>query len=63
MRTQEPDPKDYEFGEVDPKYIRALARWEVRQELAGSFQKPANEAAKLPTGARCGGVRGKERGV
>lgn len=29
-----PDPKDFEFGELDTKYISALARFEVRQELA-----------------------------
>lgn len=33
-KDAEPDAKDFEFGEVDPKYIRALSRWEVRQELA-----------------------------
>lgn len=31
---KEPDPSKFELGELDPKYIRALARWEVRQELA-----------------------------
>lgn len=33
-KDKEPDPKDFEFGEVDPKFIRALTRWEVRQEMA-----------------------------
>lgn len=33
-KDQEPQAKDFELGELDPKYIRALARWEVRQELA-----------------------------
>lgn len=31
---KEPDPSKFELGELDPKFIRALARWEVRQELA-----------------------------
>jgi hypothetical protein len=31
---KEPDPSKFELGELDPKYIRALARWEVRQETA-----------------------------
>lgn len=29
-----PDPKDFEFGELDTKYISALAKYEVRLELA-----------------------------
>lgn len=29
---KEPDPKDFDFGELDAKYIRALARFEARQE-------------------------------
>lgn len=33
---KEPDPTKFEFGEVDPKFVRALARWEVRQELAAA---------------------------
>lgn len=32
--TKEPDPKDYELGELDVKFIRDFTRWEVRQELA-----------------------------
>lgn len=31
---KEPKPEDFEFGELDAKYIRALARYETRQELA-----------------------------
>lgn len=31
--NKEPDPKDFEFGEMDTKFIRALARFEARQEL------------------------------
>lgn len=38
-QDKEPEPKDFEFGEVDPKFIRALARWEVRQELAADAKK------------------------
>ena len=33
---KEPDPKDFEFGELDAKFIRALARWETKQEIARS---------------------------
>lgn len=33
---KEPDPKDFEFGEVDAKFIRALARYEAKQEIAES---------------------------
>lgn len=29
--SKEPDPKDFELGEVDSKYIRALVRWENSQ--------------------------------
>lgn len=29
-----PDPKKYEFGELDTGYMRALARWEAKQEIA-----------------------------
>lgn len=32
--TVEPDVKKYEYGELDTKYIRDLARWEARQEIA-----------------------------
>lgn len=34
--TKAPDPKDFEYGELDANYIRALARYETRQELAAS---------------------------
>lgn len=37
--TKEPDPKDFEFGEVDAKFIRALARWEAKQEIAEASKK------------------------
>lgn len=36
---KEPDPKDFEFGEVDSRYIRALARYEAKQELAAAASK------------------------
>lgn len=29
--SKEPDPKDFELGELDPKYVRALVRWENAQ--------------------------------
>lgn len=29
-----PDPKKFEYGELDSNYIRALARWEAKQEIA-----------------------------
>jgi hypothetical protein len=29
-----PDPKSFEYGELDTNYIRALARWEAKQEIA-----------------------------
>jgi hypothetical protein len=34
-----PDPTKFEFGELDANYIRALARFETRQELAASKAK------------------------
>lgn len=34
-----PDPKAFEFGELDTAYIRALTRWETRQELAEQSRK------------------------
>lgn len=33
-----PDPKKFEFGELDAGYIRALARYEAKQELAADRQ-------------------------
>lgn len=33
---KEPDPKDFEYGELDVKFIRALARFEARQETAAA---------------------------
>lgn len=30
----EPDPTQFEYGEADPQFIRALARFEARQEFA-----------------------------
>lgn len=38
VTDKEPDPKDFEFGEVDAKYIRALARFEAKQEIAAASQ-------------------------
>jgi hypothetical protein len=31
-----PDPKKFEYGELDANYIRALARYEAKQELAAA---------------------------
>jgi hypothetical protein len=43
-----PNPADFEFGELDTKYISALARYEVRQELEAARkavdEKRASEA-------------------
>ena len=33
-----PNPKDFEYGELDAEYIKALARFETRQELAAERQ-------------------------
>lgn len=55
---KEPDPKDFEFGEMDSKFIRALARYEARQEFKaaeGNQQKTKQqqdaerEAAEIVT--------------
>lgn len=43
---KEPQAKDFELGELDPKYIRALARWEVRQELAESSKTQQTKQQK-----------------
>src|SRR6185437_6124853 len=37
-----PDPADFEYGELDSKYIRALSRYEARQELKTELAKEAN---------------------
>lgn len=34
-----PDPKKFEFGELDANYIRALARFEAKQEIAEAANK------------------------
>lgn len=57
----EPDPKDFPYGEADEAYIRAVARYEVRQELKDqqesgkkeqltAAQKAENEATKAAIG-------------
>lgn len=38
-----PDPKKFEYGELDAGYIRALARWEAKQEIADSSKNQAKE--------------------
>lgn len=40
---KEPEPKDFEFGEVDAKYIRALARWEAKQVTAEAAKNQQTE--------------------
>jgi hypothetical protein len=41
---KEPNPADYEFGEADPKYLRAVAKFEIKQELAqADAQRQQNE--------------------
>lgn len=40
---KEPQPADFEFGELDPKYIRALARYEAKQEAAQAKQEIAQD--------------------
>lgn len=40
-----PDPKDFEYGELDAGYIRALARHETRLELADDRAKQTTQAA------------------
>lgn len=40
---KEPQPSDFEFGELDPKYIRALARYEAKQEAEAAKQAIAED--------------------
>ena len=40
-----PDPKKFEYGELDAGYIRALARWEAKQEIAA--EKEAGKTVAL----------------
>jgi hypothetical protein len=40
-----PDPKDFTYGELDQGYIRALARFETRAELAADRAKQAEKTA------------------
>lgn len=44
---KEPNPADFKFGELDPKYTAAVARYATRQAL-----KEHNEAAQTATKAR-----------
>lgn len=41
-----PDPSQYEYGELDPKFMRDSARYEVRQELAEQRKQAAEKAEK-----------------
>jgi hypothetical protein len=36
-----PDPKEFEFGELDAGYIRALSRYETRQEIKAERERAA----------------------
>lgn len=38
-----PDPKKFEYGELDTNYIRALARWEAKQEFAEQTKNQQTE--------------------
>jgi hypothetical protein len=38
-----PDPKKFEFGELDANYIRALARFETRQEMKAAEKNKQTE--------------------
>lgn len=40
----EPDPAKYEFGEADPKYLKDMARYEVKKELADERQRETDKA-------------------
>lgn len=44
QQDPEPDVAKYEYGEADAKYIRDLARWEVRQELAAAETRKTQQA-------------------
>lgn len=41
---EEPDPADYEYGEADIKFIRAITRYEMRQEIAQHAQQTNAQA-------------------
>lgn len=41
-----PNPVDFEFGDMDPKYVRALARFEARQEYAEQQAKERKTVAE-----------------
>lgn len=46
-----PDPEKFEYGEVDPRYVAALARYEAKQELAEDRRKN-DEARQAEAAAR-----------
>lgn len=37
--SKRPDPKDYEFGEIDPEFVSDMVDWRVDQKLAARDQK------------------------
>jgi hypothetical protein len=39
----EPDPAQFPYGDSDPGYVRAVAKWEIRQELAAERERMAQE--------------------
>jgi hypothetical protein len=47
---KEPDPTQFEYGELDPKFIRAMARWEAKQEakqLESQLQQRLKQVEEL----------------
>lgn len=46
-----PDPNKFDFGEVDPRYVAALARYEAKKELAEERRKN-DEARQAEAAAR-----------
>ncbi len=48
---KEPDPKDYEGGEIDVRYIKDLARYEAKKEAAASVAASRAEGQSAATNA------------
>lgn len=49
--VQAPDPAKYKFGELDPQYMRDVARFEARQELQ-AYQRQLDEARQTEAANR-----------
>lgn len=47
-----PDPSKFEYGELDPKFIAALARFEVRQERAANAAEDENARQAVAADAK-----------